>query len=524
MLVSDLDARHDSYDEKGWEENCALYEGGKPFRKIIGRFLKKNLREHGDQYERRKDEATYRPYIGSIVDYYAAWLFSGSFDVKMAGSDGEPAAGEEDTFYAKWKEDVGGDCDLKDFAKEAFKKACVNDKAFWLVQFPGNRPDQAAVDKMSRAEFERLGLDKATLKALEIGQIYDWECDDEGGLLWVMIHDLKKVRMNPRLGPRAEFIETWWLYEPTSVETFQIHYAQDKRPLSTTDIAGDGGKPHGAQQIPLVSMRMPKGCCILERGKEAAIKEFRIAAALDWNIKQTCYASLVIKKDGDDPIAPPGAGYGVRIGSLDDISWVAPPVDHLTVTATEKDSAREEIFRVTHQMAMTVSNQTAAAVGRSGESKEQDSLSTRVMLNTFGGVVKKALEETYEILSDGRGDTDLIFSIEGLDAFDTEAVAVLLTNIAEADLLDIPSKTLKQETRTRAALALVPDADQTVKAAIRQEIKDGVEAMAVHEALMISDPVLRQGAVPEPILSGGKAKPKALPPMPPAGLKKTFPK
>ncbi len=80
------------------------------------------------------------------------------------------------------------------------------------------------------------------------------------------------------------------------------------------------------------------------------------------------------------------------------------------------------------------------------------------------------------MLSDGRGDVDLTFSIEGLDAFDTQSTTSLLANATTSQLVGIPSRTFQVEVKTRAALAMVPDAEQSVKDKIRKEIEEGVAA------------------------------------------------
>jgi hypothetical protein len=183
---------------------------------------------------------------------------------------------------------------------------------------------------------------------------------------------------------------------------------------------------------------------------------------------------LVLRlQDGDTPPVM-GTGYYLKLGLNESIEWAAPPDGPFGVIASQVDAQRDEIYRITHQLALSVDGSTAA-VGRSGESKEADSLATRVMLVSYGLDVKEAIEETFEIVSDGRGDTETTFSVEGMDDFETAAPIDLVTMTAEADLLNIPSTTLKKELYTRVASALVPDVDEKTKQTIKDEIREGVD-------------------------------------------------
>lgn len=472
MLLRDLDAKNDAYDADAWADNEAMYAGGKKFRSRMNRFLTKNPSEPGNVYTMRKAESHYRPYVGSIVDYYVAWLFSANFDIRGTDSESGEAIAKLDDFYSNWKEDVGNDTDLTAFLRERFTQTLVKGASHWLIEFP----DDGGLVPQSAYEFHARGLGNAKLRKVECEQVYDWECNEgTDDLAWVILHDLKVPRKDPRSGPRNQIIETWTIYDATNVETFQCVYVVGKRPQPQTDIPSQGLKPHGAQQVPLVTMAVPEGLAVIDRTKEAALANFRLSAALEWGIKRTCYAMPVFKTDDDEKPPIMGTGYYVQIGKDESYEWAAPPTAHLDVTSKEKDSAREEIYRITHQLALSVDNTKAAAVGRSGESKEMDALATRVVLNAFGACVKSAVEKSYEILSDGRGDTEISFSIEGLDSFDTQGVAVLIDNAVKAQPLSIPSKTYKKEVKTRVALAMIPDADQSVKDQVRKEVDEGVE-------------------------------------------------
>src|SRR5690606_28681190 len=94
----------------------ALYEGGKAFRSRVTRMLPRNGQEPDQVYQERLKIAHYRSYLGPIVDYFVAFLFTAQL-AQRANVDGKPV--ELDDWYGKWKEDCDGEgTDLTEFLRE----------------------------------------------------------------------------------------------------------------------------------------------------------------------------------------------------------------------------------------------------------------------------------------------------------------------------------------------------------------------------------------------------------------------
>lgn len=470
MRYADLSATHECYDKEHWADLDALYRGGKVFHSRISRFLSRNDREPNDTFQARCREAHYRSYVGPIVDFFASFLFTASITIR-AKEDDETA--DTDPFYADFKEDVdGADTDLLDFMRERMTNALIKGASYWLVEFPdaGN----VAVD--SRADWQERALGEGFLRKVEREDVLDFERDENGVLLWAIVHKKEKRRDDPRLA-RKLTRETWWLYDRSEVETFQVEYDASSRVLMPDDIIPSIGKrSHGCTRVPLVEMAIrPEGLWVSSRLASPQLEHFRLSCAQTWGIRRTCYAMPVFKLV--DREAPPtmGAGYYLMIGTEEEMVWSSPPAVPFEAIAREVASQKDEIFRITHQMASGVDN-NAAAVGRSGDSKVADAASTQVILNAYGAIVREAIEETYEILSGGRAD-DLDWSIEGMDKYDAADVDVLLKAIAAVQGLNIPSETLSRELFTKAGLSVLPDASQETKDTIREEIASGMKQM-----------------------------------------------
>lgn len=468
MQIQTLDQKHPTYDADLWADVSALYAGGKKFRERLNRMLIQNPMEPADVYRKRQEEACYRSYLGPIIDYYAAWLFSDALTIRsLDKTTGE--AVEVDDWYAKFKEDVGNDKDMSNFVRERFTEALQKQHAHWLVEFPND----GAPPPVDKAEFTQRKLGNARLRKVDREDLYDWECTEEGDLVWCIVHSQKLVRPDPRR-PRDTVVETWEIFDAGNVETFILTYKKGERPPKETEVPSQGVRPHGAKRVPLVTLKVSDGLWIGGRVFAPQLEHFRLSCALTWAIRRSCYAMPILKiENGDNPPAM-GTGYYLKMGIKESFEWAAPPDGPFAVIAGQVDTQRDEIYRITHQLALSVDGSTTA-VGRSGESKEADSLATRVMLIAYGSDVREAVEETFEIVSDGRGDEDITFSVEGLDDFETTAPADLVATATSADILNIPSPTFRKELYTRVAFALIPDVDQKTRETIKTEIDEGVD-------------------------------------------------
>lgn len=465
-----LDCLNPEYTDgiETWRECAALYAGGKAFRNMLETFLPQNPSENLDVYETRKKESSYSSYLGPIVDYFVSWLFSQSFTT--AARDASGAEVQEDPYYAEFRGDVGGDVNMNDFMRERMTRALVEGRSYWLVV----RPDDGLPPPTDKAVYDERKLGTATLQAVERGEIYDWETDDTGKLLWCLIHSAKSVRAG--LGSKRDQIcETWKYYDHETVKTYSITYEVKKPPGKRTDIPLVDERPHGCAEVPLIALNIKDGLWVGNRVRDPQIEHFRLNCANSWLIRRTCYAMPVLNLEDQTSVPVMGSGYFIAIGVNEKFGWSSPPNTPFDIISKQTDAKRDEIFRIVHQMAQGMDN-NAETVGRSADSKGLDVAATRIMLNAYGAMVRKAIEETYEILSDARGETHLVWSVEGFNGFDTTTAGELIVTAANAQLLGIPSSTFMREVKTKAALAMLPEAAQQTRNEIRDEIKDAYES------------------------------------------------
>lgn len=466
--IAQLNQRHPSLDLEHHADLCALYEGDKKFFARLGRFLHQREREPAARYETRKREAHYRNYVGPAIDYFTAMLFS-SRPATVATSDGEEVV-EPGEYYDKLRDD----CDRNGANLDAMFKGRLTDAMVagrsWLRIHAPQEGEQAPVNL---AEFEKRKLGDCWLEALEYVRVLDWETTDSGGLAWAIVHrcEARRATLN---ADRNTVRDVWEYITPTDVSTYALTYERSKPPGPTEEVPLIEQVAHKFGRVPLVCLDLPHGLWVANRLRSPQLAHFRASNAQTWSLSVTCYAMTVAKVADPEEFAKAvhGAGYGIVIGKDEDWGWEAPPSGHFAALDTEIKSQKDEIFRIVQQMAIGVDN-NAAAVGRSGESKQADIEATRVVLLAYSRAVKEAIEYTYDLISAVRGDK-FEWSVQGLDDFAALDVGGLAETLAQIkDIGGIPSKTWNVAIKTRLAEALLPDLDQETKAKVRKEIEDG---------------------------------------------------
>lgn len=473
-----LDTKNPEYDAKHRLDLRALYKGGKAFRKRIDRFLPQRPVEPAAMWEVRKKEAHYRNYIAPIVNQFNAVLFSSSPLVRIndkaaSGEVTKKDIGPEDDFYTQWRADCDGNGKkLENFFQERLAEAMVEKTGYFVIEHPEDDPLNPATDQ---ASFKARGLDQVRLRKIDGVDVYDWERDETGALLWAIVHRLETPRATPSES-RDTCVETWEIYTDQLIETYQIKYPKGARPTSKTEqIPQIHVAQHRFGRVPLLELELLEDLWIGELLESPQLAHFRVTNAETWAIARTCYAMPVFNLAEDTKPPTMGAGYGIYLGLNEKMEWSAPPSTPFEATNRTAATLKDEIFRIAQQMAMGVDN-NAASVGRSADSKLADAGFMRVVLDSFSRKVKELIEVVYDLVSTARGDK-YSWSIEGLDDFNAADLAALMELMTELSAAgSIKSKTFNVELQRRVAEAALPDLPQDKKDLIREEIEDGVEA------------------------------------------------
>ncbi len=497
MKLSQLDIKHDDYDAEECLDLWALYKGGKEFRKRITRFLDQNPMEPSDAYMRRCKRARYKSYVGTIVDFVAGAVFEDGITPKPCADEGKPSV-DAPEWYAGFKESCDGKgTDLADFAKARLVESLAIGRSFWRIELPRMGAEPAE----SKEAHEKEGRGDAELHEIPATELYDWEYDDDGRIVFAVVHACTRKRMT-LADARDTVVEQWDVYGPQTVDRYEVTYQKDRRPVGDAEVPLLGSRPHGFDGVPIIALMPPIGLFLGDRLREPQLGCFESDVAYTHSLRQSAYAMPYIASNEDlKPNTTFGSGYYLQLSQDTKVGFLEPSGSAAASLKTAVDDARQEIYRVAHQMAQGVDNNANAAVGRSGESKKADQSSSETMLTAYGASVREALKRSYDLISAARGD-GLEWDIAGLSDYGELNITAVLEDTATAQGLSIPSKTFRAEIQKRAARALLPDADDRTRALIDKEIEEGT----TDESLL--PPMVRPGA---PALIPPKPGAKAMP-------------
>lgn len=459
----------------------ALYEGDELFEKRVTRFLPQWEQETVTRYELRKKTAFYRNYLGAIIDYFAALLFTSKPNVVARDDKSQevnPAPGD---FYSAFREDCDRTgTDLDAFFKDRLTDAMVHRTSWLSVEQPV--PGEGEAPPANRAEFDSRKLGECWLRPLSFDQVLDWESDDQGRLAWAIVHscDSRRAEISDK---RNRVTVTWEHYLPDRVDSYALTYEKDRPPPPETSVPLVGTRDHGFDQVPLVCIDLPRGLWAASRLKTPQLSHFRASNAQSWSLATSCYAMMIFNVESPEEFvkATVGAGRGIVLGPTEKAGWEAPPSAHFAALDDNIAAQKDEIFRLAHQMALGVEN-NAAAIGRTAESKSEDAQSTRVILLAYARVVKETIERVYDMLEALRGD-HFKWAVEGLDDFaSADLIGLVDTMVKVQTFGSIPSRTFRVQMFNKLAEGLLPDMDQATKAKVQTEIEAGTTDPAVDAA------------------------------------------
>lgn len=443
------------YDSKKFEENKAM-------------FLQQRPAEPDERYRLRLKEASYRNYIGPIIDFFASMLFSTRPNVAAADKDGKPNTDPGD-FYSEFKDDCDG---IGTNIDALFKRALIDAAVCRVAWVRVLSPDDEGAPAENAAEFSRRKLGDCTIQRVDPENVIDWETDDSGALQFVVIHETTKRRASIEES-RDATTETWTVLYQERVDTYAVRYEPGSKPNGDDSIKLISSKSHGFGAVPMIKLDVGEDMHVAGRLKSPQLAHFRKSNALSWSISTTCFAQPVFTLMDRNSMPTMGAGYGIIIGKDESMTWAAPPTGHFAAISTEVKDEKDEIFRISHQMALGVEN-NAAAVGRSGESKQQDAQNTRVMLLAFSRVVKEAIEKLYDMMSRQRDD-QIKWSVSGLDDFAALDIGGMLENLKSLDAVGgINSEIFLREIAKRLADSFLPDISQEERVQMHKQIQDAV--------------------------------------------------
>ena len=500
MRYGTLRQRNPAYSPERWEELADLYVGGYALLDKAARYMPKFVGESRERYRERLSAASYLAYMGQIADYFVANLFSQELVLGQAAdaadptTPGAPAMG--DGFWSAFAHDADlRGTSLVKLLRGVLTTALIKGKALVVADLPA--PADVAE---SRAEEEAAGRARGYAFEAAPEELVDWEPDDRGGFSWAILNRQIIRRETPEASRDrvVEEFKVWTLQAGrASWQLFRTEpYKPGQPPQDDVEVAQAGAGTTTFQQIPILQLEVPPGLWVGNKLGALAREHFQRRSALNAAENKSLFAIPYVKL-GPEVTAPGAAlpaevqqnpsrgrdprgefnrrGY-VVLGKDDDIGFAEPAGSAYQLVDGQLEKLVDEMFRVVHMMASSVSA-TKQALARAAASKAEDRRATEIVLGAYGALVRDFAKRIYDCLSVARGE-NVVWTAHGLDRFELEDRDGVLKEALSLDKVAVPSPTFRKTYKTRIALALVGNVPPETQEVIRQEIERGVELEA----------------------------------------------
>lgn len=521
-----LSHTHPEYTPGRWEQIRDLYEGGFSILEKATKYLPKLVGESIERYIERCAQASYLPYLSMIAEAYVAGLFKRDLAVTPMGEDGEPAPDEKvEPFWA----DFGADADLRGNAFSVVMRQVVLDallfrKAYISVDMP-----VLSAAPVTRAEEDAMGAARAYAFSTMPEEIVDWQHESHvtrrvrvgsvdvtwtiGHFRWCITRRSVADRESPDVARAGEVhvFTVWRMLDGVAVyERFRVEKDDGKWPSPETDIPPFESGTTNFRSVPILELELPHGLWLGNKLGPLALEHFRRRSSLNAAENRTLVPTPVVFLGAEVPGVSeplpsavqqnPGRGMNIQermaaqgylcLGADDKLEYPAPATDGMVLAKDRLAELVDEMFRVAHMMAASVSS-TSTATGRSGASKAEDRNATNTILSALAFVVKDYAVRVYDFVAEARAEV-VRWVATGCDSFVELDRAQLLEEAGVVGMLDIPSRTFRVEYTKRLATGLAGDLNPEQAAKIAEELEEGI----TEEDVVVRAPSL-QGEVPQ---------------------------
>lgn len=486
--------KHEEYDAGYMKRLRAFYKGGKKLLsdpKLLMEVFPRHRDEHPMLYQERCSRAFYIPYAAEIIDHLVSALTSVPVQIQLTGADKKPKE-ELPDFWAKFVEDCsppGGEkCSLQKLVCEQILNALQVGRAWSFIDMPRTNAGQFT----SLADQEQSGALDTYVVPHEAECVLDWETDERGDLEWVCIYSEERKRKNIALR-RNRLLRRWMFWSKTSWARYELETSTGNQPRADTPVkrVDEGVHPFG--RVPAVMMCLPEGLWAMSKLESPAREHFNKRNALSWGELQSLLPELYeflgpevpsggvsISEAQEKPARAVdqerGQGFIQQRGSEDRAEWVGPPTEGFAHAMSSCNNLRDEMHRVTHQMALSVDN-SAAALGRSADSKEEDRAAQSIVLRALSEIIREHACLIMEMAARGRGEEKLgTWHVGGADQYNQKSASQTIADAVEMTVIDIPSPTWKRHHLFNLAkMDLGANVSQDVLDTIWQELEENVE-------------------------------------------------
>lgn len=462
--IKDLDRKHSDWSKfnSHWHRMSLLYAGGCEIKEEASAFLVKRPKEMDDVYNSRLARFVYANHVGTATDWYLAALFENP--PRIAVTDNVTIPGLSGKFYEKFQ----SDCDkagtlFVDFFVTVFKNLLVYGRSYVLSDLP-----QKTQEFSTAAEERESGQLDPYLCSYSPREAINWQKDSHGNLDWI-VFTVRKTESVP-LGGNLVY-DYWYFFDRQNYAVYRRLIPEGEIVPPEDGFAELYGTPglHGraaSNKVPVVCVSVPEGMWLMNRAYLAAIDHLNTDNVLSFSLQMAALAMPVIMSDSHVEITLSEAGF-IHLPKDSTYTWTEPEGKSFGNLADRTKSLVEHIFRAYYLIAQSRTNEATPAA-QSAVSKQQDMAPSKKTLNLFGDIIRKAMVDTLNCVSDIREDR-ISWVVSGFE-FEDEPMNDDLQTASTALSLSVPSLVFEKQLYKKVTNTIFPDMDPAVRIEIEKEI------------------------------------------------------
>ncbi len=466
---------HTCYDAERMKEHEALFEGGKLFQEQLdkdkflikresekgasgsgtggvqldlrlenpeaGKAAQYNPNVGGSTYALRKKYVSYKQRVAGLINFIIAGVLSsapvivatkatdqtprGLFD-KLLGFFGvkKNETDPKVQFYHNLNKDADGrGTSLLACKSKLMRDIAVHGRAFAGITFPQpvlQEKDQNALGARDAGAYKGMNT---YIPAVEVD---DWR-SDAGGLCMIRRHFFQMDYSTPVSPPDIKF-ECWAFITKAGVFTYKIEWknvdGKFVQPGASDPVPLDDVTPNGLAEMPVRMVDV--GIHIMERLRACVIDQINLNCDLRWAIATNVFALVIFfTKEDIDSVSPDTMAMRMMPGDAAQVLSPGPGILASLFQALDRND--DESYET--MMALILKSAAQASNGRqSGEAKRMDYNTFETFLMVFSEPLRALLQWQLDTIRTLRGDNDVIVAVQGLDNFDIESVAQILTD------------------------------------------------------------------------------------------------
>jgi hypothetical protein len=487
-----LNSKNDTYDGAYLRRLKAFYKGGKALLRnpqVMADVFPRYRDESDKVYEQRCARAFYLPYAGEILNFIVASIAAERLEVAQTSGEEGAEPPPLDEWWAEFFKDVsppgGKVTPLHDYVKDAILDALQGKVSWHRADMP--KPGEFA----SYADQERAGALDAYVVPLDSECVIDWEEDASGELTLVVTHSCESKRASLAEG-REMVTDIWRVYTPTEWARYEFTHKKCEPITESQLIPLVGTAAHSFGRVPILRLDVGDGLWAMDNIEATVRTHFNVNSARIWAMLQALFpelyeflgpeesagAAVIGGNQKDESRAKRqrrGQGFVQERGKDDDARFIGPDSAPFAESRETCGDLRTEIHRVTHQMALAADN-SAAALGRSADSKGHDKASAVVVFEALGRLARKFAQDICDMVARGRQNKDMVgkWQAKGMAKFDAISVDAEVERSVNLESVSIPSATFQRLRKLELAKAVLPEMTPEQIDAIEDELEEAI--------------------------------------------------